>query len=434
MNIAFLLGERAVITLSEKIRNEQAFDSRAEPFLLLQLLSKHNPHNNYYVIDCVGYLNKYTKEQYIKDFPNQNVFFPVNPYAERIKALGLEENLQCTTMSKEAKEILDEMVDYLVNEIKLDYGISFYTYNNQGIPGITRKKTKPEEFARLRISDARSKYGVYFLNESNLPYITYVVDMRYIKNSATLCNTPKAIAGFKNGEITINTINGTTYEHYKNKDFTDKTIPMRYVYTDTLLSTMLDPEELKKDYEKDIKLITFFNQQSDGIDRMQFLVDFGLFKEFNKEELQVYSNLKRIKKTDDDYDLNGHSTQFTVPHDKMIELMQRSKYTLIVPTYLEFTEMSAKPWENMFTQTIPFMVDDKYGSKEWRDIHNMPEFFFVKDVHDLRRKIEILESCPKTKQLYINQMKTKISEIISGRLLNEALNNLVQEFILDKRE
>lgn len=434
MNVAFLLGERAVITLSEKTRNEQAFDSRAEPFLLLQLLSKHNPQNNYYVIDYVGYLNKYTKEQYIKDFPNQNVFFTVNPYVERIKALGLEENLQCTTMSKEAKAILDEMVDYLINEIKLEYGISFYTYNNQGIPGITRKKTKPEEFARLRISDARSKYGVYFLNESKLPYITYVVDMRYIKSGTTIVNQPKVIAGFKNGEVIINSINGTTYEHYKNKDFSDKIIPMRYVYTDTLLSTMLDPEELKKTYEKDIKLITFFNQQSYGIDRMQFLVDFGLFEEFTQEELQVYSNLKRINKTDDNYNLNGHSTKHTVSHSEMIKLMQRSRYTLIVPTYVDFTEMSAKPWENMFTQTIPFMIDDKYGSEEWRRIHNMPEFFFVKDSKELREKIELLENSPTLRNCYIEQMKTKISEIISGRLLNAALHNLVDEFILNKRD
>lgn len=434
MNVAFLLGERAVITLSERTRNEQAFDSRAEPFLLLQLLSKHNPQNNYYVIDYVGYLNKYTKEQYIKDFPNQNVFFPVNEYADKIKNLGLEEHLHRSTMSKEAEAILDEMVDYLANEVKLEYGISFYTFNYQGIPGVTRKKTKPEEFCKLRICDSRSKYAIYFLNKTNLPYITYVVDMRYIKGSNTLFNMPKAIAGFKNGEVTITSINGTTYEHYKNNDYSDKIVPMRYVYTDTLLSTMLDPEELKKEHEKDIKLITFFNQQTDGIDRMKFLVDFGLFKEFTKDELQVYSNLKRLKKTDDDYDLNGHSTQFTVPHDKMIELMQRSKYTLIVPTYSEFTEMSAKPWENMYTGTIPFMIDDKYGSEEWRKIHNMPEFFFVKDVHELRRKIELLESCSETRQLYVEQMKTKISEIISGRLLNEALNNLVQEFILDKRE
>lgn len=435
MNVAFLLGERAVITLSEKTRNEQAFDSRAEPFLLLQLLSNHNPQNNYYVVDYVGYLNKYTKEQYIKDFPNQNVYFPVNPYVERIKALGpLKDNFQCTKMSKEAKEILDEMVDYLMNEIKLEYGISFYTFNKQGIPGISRKLTKPEELAKLRISDARSKYGVYFLNKSKLPYLTYLVDMRYIKKSTTLTTAPKVIAGFKNGIETITMIEDTTFEAYKNHVFIDHNIPIRYVYTDTLLTVgMLKDIDNKIPKEKDINLITFYNQQNLGIDRTQFLVDFGLFKEFNQEELKVYANLKRYNKVPEDYNINGHKTQLTVPYKEMIELMKRSKYTLIIPNDI-ITNTSSKPWENMFTGTIPFMADTntaRFGNKEWREMHKLPDFFFVKDAKELKEKINILENNKELYNYYRQYMKNTIDNILTGKPLVNAIDNIIQEYLLD---
>ena len=430
MNIAYMLGERAVITLSKDKRNKLAFDSRAEPFLLLQLLANNNPQNNYYVLDYVGHLKKYTEEQYIEDFPNKNVHFILNDIALRFDK-DYPGEFTKNIMTDSAKEELDRFVDYLQNELKIEYGISFYHFNFLGVPGVTRKKTKPEEFIKMRSCDGKCKFVIYYLNKTKLPYLVYTVDMRYIHGSNTLFVPPKVIAGFKNGTKTLPMIKDNSLESYRDSVFVKHEVPLKYVYTDTLLTVgMLKDMDNKIPEEKDIKLITFYNQQNQGIDRTQFLIDFGLFKEFNQEELKVYADLKRYKKVPEDYDINGHKTKLTVPYEEMISLMKRSKYTLIVPNDT-FTNTSSKPWENMFTGTIPFMVDTHFGDKEWRKIHKIPDFFFVKDAKELKERIEILENNKDLYNQYRQYMKETIDNILTGKPLLNEMDNAIQEYLLD---
>lgn len=426
-NVAFLLGERASIILSENERNRRAYNGQLEPFLLLKVLANNNPQNNYIVIDEVAYLQRYTIEMYNKDFPHGNVYFPVNEFAKRIKK-DKEAIFERDTLNEKAQKILDEMMIYL-KSFNIEYGISFCTYNYQGVPGVSRKTRNPNEFCKLRVCDARAKYGIYFLNQTKLPYITYTVDMRFIKGSGTLLIPPKAIIGFDNKMLTLTFNKDNTIESIKKCETIDYDVPMVYASTDTLMITKFDKEDLDNNYMKNKKLITFLNQQAGGLDRMKFLEDFGLFEKFTPNELDIYANYGKTNKTDKDYNLNGHVTKDTVGHKEMIELMKESKYTLIVPTYDGLTPMSAKPWENMYTQTIPFMVRNKYGADYWREEHTIPNFFFVSDAKELKEKIEILEKAPLTYDRILEYFKIILERKVTGEELNEKINNIINTYI-----
>lgn len=384
-NVAYLLPYGALY-IHERRRVKKGHLSATENIAVLSNLSKNNPQNNYYVIGKVD--KKGVEQEYIDElFPNKNVFFTVQDNFLINGNLGFFGR----DYNEKAYEILDKMVDYFTNTVKLDYGISISGFRKAMLPGITRKKTNIDE-TMYCLCDcvSASCYALYLVNKTNLPYIIWSNDTRHMNSvSNTLTNPEKHIVGFKNGKIKIK--HHVSLEKEEWNIIKETEVESTYGYMDYL--TIVAPyfqnyNREKIDFQSKKDLVLYLNPCPE-YDRLSVVNKYILSQEF-PVDVKIYGDwFKKYPELKSIDAFKGKKDQY-----ETYEILEKAKYNFIVPSHTKdegITALSTRFWETIWFGVIPF-IHKGYGASWWKNIHHIPNYLWVNSPEELVEKIEELEN------------------------------------------
>lgn len=419
MNIAYLSGNMGGLELSSSSRNKKAYNGKQETFTLLTSLANNNPQNKYLVYHrCGGYKKYIESGQYEKDFPHKNVYFVANECVPT----PIEKMNKDGSIHKDLSEAFDKIIK-MTNELGgIDFGISFCTFRDQGIPGTIRKRRDPNSYAKLLVSGMICCYSLFVSEYYKFDYISFVVDMRFIENkSSSYTNPPKCIFGLLNGEMELKLIRNFNKESYINQDFVTHKVDM--VYDGTELISLASPESIIDNSDIDINNKSGFrvyaNQHpSSSFDKLKSIKEFT-----NGLDVKVYG---KFDKNNSYYDENVFEM---LDRESMFNDMKNLKYTFIPINDSIGTPTSLKFWECSHMKVIPFM-DDRYGSDDWRKYHKIPAFLFVKNNDELQERVKFLEENPDSYKELINYNFSLLKDdYYSGKYLSERVHECIDKYI-----
>ena len=419
MNIAYLSGNMGGLELSSSSRNKKAYNGKQETFTLLTSLANNNPQNKYLVYHrCGGYKKYIGSGQYEKDFPHKNVYFVANECVPT----PIEKMNKDGSIHKDLSEAFDKIIK-MTNELGgIDFGISFCTFRDQGIPGTIRKRRDPNSYAKLLVSGMICCYSLFVSEYYKFNYISFVVDMRFIENkSSSYTNPPKCIFGLSNGKMELKLIRNFDKESYINQDFVTHKVDM--VYDGTELISLASPESIIDNSDIDINNKSGFrvyaNQHpSSSFDKLKSIKEFT-----NGLDVKVYG---KFDKNNSYYDENVFEM---LDRESMFNDMKNLKYTFIPINDSIGTPTSLKFWECSHMKVIPFM-DDRYGSNDWRKYHKIPAFLFVKNNDELKERVKFLEENPDSYKELINYNFSLLKDdYYSGKYLSERVHECIDRYI-----
>ena len=422
MNIAYLSGNMGGLELSSSSRNKKAYNGKQETFTLLSLLANNNPQNKYLVYHrCGGYKKYIESGQYEKDFPHKNVYFVANECVPT----PIEKMNKDGSIHKDLSEAFDRIIK-MTNELGgIDFGISFCTFKDQGIPGTIRKRRDPNSYAKLLVSGMICCYSLFVSEYYKFDYISFSVDMRFIENkSLSYTNPPKCIFGFLNREMDLELIKSFDKESYINKDFVTHKVDMIYDGADLL--SLASPESIIDNSDININnksgFTIYANQHSSSsFDRLKSIREFT-----NGIDIKIYGKFDKDSKY---YDNDIYNM---LDRESMFNDMKDLKYTFILINDENGTPTSSKFWECTHMKVIPFM-DDRYGSYDWRNYHKIPSFLFIKNNEELKEKIRFLEENPVFYKTLVNYNSSLIKyDYYNGKYLSDKINNCINKYINKK--
>lgn len=446
MDIAFFTGCLGKLSLDKKFRDRNAYNSKAEPFYMLQILSNENPDSTIHVMSDVGRFDKYDEHQMDIDFPNKNVVFAMNELMDLHQFQSkTEENIRDVYKSMDKwTEFNESFIQVLIKYTKLmniTHGYSFNCMNDLVVPGRTRSVTNPEKMVRVLVCNSQEAYTVEWLTRTRLEYISVCVDQRYNINNHRYCdNLPKAVLSVvgEEKEIIVADRFKDDTSVFSLKSENRRAFKVQENDEEKLLLYGMDKSVLDYpfwDKKYGSKFVIFSNQVAGApFDRFSFLKnDFNLFDEFEiGKDFDFYSNMIG-KKFDGKIDKDIQSKMLpTLPQSDLYEALGKGYRYALLPPNSEYTAVTPKLLETILCGTIPFFIQNEKGhyvSDEYRMKLCLPSALGVKDAAHLREKIERLESNEVQRGLLIDHILKEIrsEKLIDGSIFADRLKSLSNE-------
>lgn len=423
MNIGFFVGEQVSFSLSERRRDQRAYNGADIPFLLLQALANNDPKNTYFVLmRCADY-EKYTNKQYRIDFPHMNVAFIANNYDLRHDGAFKPAMTAGKKMNPKTAIALQELEEELIELGGIDWFISCNMLRDTTIPGQSRLK-KAEEFSAGRISSNRNTMiGMYFVNKFKTPYFATATDDRFlVARAPSLTNAPKMIFGYEDKTLTYSLLEDLSYESYRDNKRIDYDVPVIYNGADVISLQSLTRGPIPK---KKSAIALYLNQHpASSYDRYACMKEYILDNEL-LTEVEIYGSWHDTHpQTKEDERFKGNLTR-----SEMMEDMKYKKYTFIIPSNEGITLASSKVWECLHTGVIPFLHKN-YGGKEWREFWKFPSWIWIESPEDLKNKIAHFEQNPEAyHKALVELLSHNKDEYYNGKFLSNQIKKEVAKFL-----
>ena len=421
MNI--LIGK---IGKSIKFKNLDLRTGGVSIIIFYSNLSRMFPEHNFYFGGPSG-LDKLTEAEYLKLFPNKNVFSAYTKGAKTDTDAG-----EYGDSYKSAVKFFKE------NNITIDFALlmSGMCSSNANIPDFVPKADGSKRRFLAWTVNYAAPY-LYTLNELGCPFYMISEDARYITaNAGDLYNHEKLVFSQINGTF-------TTLPRIKSKtDFSRARVNVPVVYSGCEKIFMGGCAKNWRDN------IDFERKLNSTGDRLIILSNGHGLKKINtgagtnNERLSMYkkyvidnlanteyANTKIYGKWDDETYENYPS----IINKPMIELQNEiadARYTFIYSIAPGF--VTVKPMEMIMQGLIPFIHPDYdiYG------LLNIPEYCYIKDEQDLINKMRELDSNPdKYKEVFDACMDCVNEKDLDGsNVINFIMGRIYQDFGIDYKD
>lgn len=386
-------------------------------------LSRMFPEHNFYFGGPSG-LDKLTEDEYLKLFPNKNVFSAYSKISDTDTDAG-EYGINYMSPVKFFKE----------NNINIDFALlmSGMCSSNANIPDFVPKADgSKRRFLAWTINYA-APY-LYTLNELGCPFYMISEDARYITaNAGDLYNHEKLVFSQINGTF-------TTLPRIKSKtNFNRARVNVPVVYSGCEKIFMAG---CSKDWRNNIDFERKLNSTGD---RLIILSNGHGIKKINtgagtnNERLSMYKKYVIDNLTDTEYantkiygkwDDETYANYPSIINKPMIELQDEiadARYTFIYSIAPGF--VTVKPMEMIMQGLIPFIHPDY-------DIYNLldiPEYCYIKDEQDLINKMRELDNDPiKYKEVFDACMNCVKQEDLDGSaVINFIMGRIYQDFNME---
>jgi hypothetical protein len=388
-------------------------------------LSRMFPEHNFY-FGGPSQLEKLTKAEYNKLFPNGNVF---SAYTRAFDNKNREDEYDFGDDFKSPVKFFKE------NNITIDFALlmSGMCSSNANIPDFVPKGDgSKRKFLAWTVNYA-APY-LYTLNELGCPFYMISEDARYITaNAGDLYNHEKLVFSQINGTF-------TTLPRIKSKtDFSRSRVNVPVIYSGCEKIFMAG---CSKDWRSNIDFDRKLNSTGDrlivlsnghGIKKINTGAGtnnerLSMYKKYVIDNLKdtEYANTKIYGKWDDETYENYPS----IINRPMIELQDEiadARYTFIYSIAPGF--VTVKPMEMIMQGLIPFIHPDYdiYG------LLDIPEYCYIKDEQDLINKMRELDNDPvKYKEVFDACMNCVKQEDLNGSaVINTIMGRIYQDFGLD---
>lgn len=365
--------------------------------LLFKTLINKNPNIKFYLISKTS-LDNLSEIELNKIFPQKNV---------EIVWKNFEKKLY------ENKEYLYVFDYFKRNNCKLNGALLYNGISGtSNIPDKILQLDDSEKFTKpLSVFRKYSAPLIYYLNESNIKWLSLVPDPRYFPiEGRDLMNMPvKTLSQWNGSKETKSLLGYDTIERKVNR--------LEATYDHIEKVNLIEKSKLKFNLneKRGDKLVIILNEggvlNKSGIKRGPLLDEWILNN--NMKNVEIYGQWKTEKYKND--------PRFKGPlhMDKFPELFKRLKYTFIIPIEKEWT--TSKIWEMIHVGVIPFL-HPYYDSQ--KNIENLPEFLRLKTPSDLIKKIKYLENNNDKYVKLFNLLQDLLKpEYFSGDFLNDIIIN-----------
>ena len=388
-------------------------------------LSRMFPEHNFY-FGGPSQLDKLTKAEYNKLFPNGNVF---SAYTRSFVNKSREDEYDFGDDYKSPVKFFKE------NNITIDFALlmSGMCSSNANIPNFVPKGDgSKRKFLAWTVNYA-APY-LYTLNELGCPFYMISEDARYITaNAGDLYNHEKLVFSQINGTF-------TTLPRIKSKtDFSRSRVDVPVIYSGCEKIFMAG---CSKDWRSNIDFDRKLNSTGDrlivlsnghGIKKINTGAGtnnerLSMYKKYVIDNLKdtEYANTKIYGKWDDETYENYPS----IINRPMIELKDEiadARYTFIYSIAPGF--ITVKPMEMIMQGLIPFIHPDY-------DIYNLldiPEYCYIKDEQDLLNKMRELDNDPvKYKEIFDACMNCVKQEDLDGSaIINFIMGRIYKDMDLE---
>lgn len=474
-----IFGGCQVLYLEQKKINERTYNGSQLNYDMVVSLANNNPDTKFFVLS--GCLSARTNDKVIdrKRIENQELLKSIFKYYSTNKE---ESNIEFivenefrfekgdTADPKKLKIKLDGLVSAL-QKTGIDYGVMKGGFFNGHIPFLTPKISKtlgqfdengnPIMSSKAATCENNIIYSMYVLNNLKgkdgkpLKYITINDDDQFCglrcKQNINLNVVIPEVAN-------INMYNGfNEYNLYEELDpyvidetnkglreFKHYKVPV--IFKQGMDTILLKSDSMKSLNKVDIKekngLFMYMNFREHDNIRYDRFKDFILLNDLNCD-VKLWTNLKDFKNSE--IRKNGilNPKQYDISHGiaghkETMEELCKAKYTLCISVF-KTQQCIGRFWEAVYCGVIPFVqretdengeLIDGIGSKEWKEMYNIPDFLFVKNGKELAEKIEILEN---NNSLYEETLKNITSllkdEYIDKNQINKIIQEVVEEYV-----
>ena len=412
MNI--LIGK---IGKSIKFKNLDLRKGGDSIIIFYSTLSRMFPEHNFY-FGGPNALDKLTEAEYLKIFPNKNVFSAYR----RVDGPILGEDENGVIYSDDYKTPVNYFAE---NNITIDFALLMMGMcsSNANIPDFVPKKDGSKRKFLAWTLNYAAPY-LYTLNELGIPFYMIAEDARYITaNAGDLYNHEKLVFSQINGIF-------TTGARIKSKtDFTRKKVQVEAVYCGCEKIFMAGCDKNWRDHiDFERKLNTTGNRMivlSNGCGSKKINTGAGtqsdrlpMYKKYIMDGLAgtEYADTKIYGVWDPEiYD--EYPNIINIPMYDLQDEIADARYTLIYSIAPGF--VTIKPMEMIMQGLIPFIHPDY-------DIHrllNVPEYCYIKDEKDMLNKMRELDSNPELyKQVFNDCLDCIKPEHLDG---SEVVNNIM---------
>lgn len=388
MNIVFGKMGRAIY-FNRKRWGDGAGNSEAPIFI--SAIAKLNPQNNYFLIGKSDF-SRVSEEVRKEWFPHDNV-------------------IDCWEGFNGKFEDPTLWISKVLKDIKIDYGIIHGGMASLSIPNriycLDRKTGLPNGKLRSPLQSLVNYCSpiTYYLNESNIDWITITADGRYMPLPARdILNPEKISLGVREG----------TSQFKRMKSYDDQVTMVNHetklLYAGAEFQYLLDPQvQLNQDSPKTQKVALFFHQY-DNKKRIKTITD--IIDSFDENEIAVYGK----------WDREGSKYKGSLTYDGLQQTLPHVKYTFCYPIIPG--DISTKWVEAAVHGIIPFFHESYDSDRLLVKYHGIPEWLYVKDGAEMKKKIDFLES---NSHAY-NKMFNIITETVkdprhkTGELFNGIIN------------
>lgn len=422
MNI--LIGK---IGKSIKFKNLDLRKGGDSIIIFYSTLSRMFPEHNFY-FGGPNALDKLTDAEYLKIFPNKNVFSAYR----RIDGPILSEDENGVNYSDDYKTPLKYFAE---NNITIDFALLMMGMcsSNANIPDFVPKQDGSKRRFLAWTVNYAAPY-LHTLNELGCPFYMIAEDARYITaNAGDLYNHEKLVFSQINGIF-------TTGRRIKSKtDFSRSTVNVEAVYCGCEKIFMAGCDRNWKDHiDFDRKLNSTGNRMivlSNGCGSKKINSGAGtqsdrlpMYKKYIMDGLAdtEYADTKIYGVWDQEiYD--EYPNIINVPMYDLGEEIADARYTLIYSISPGF--VTIKPMEMIMQGLIPFIHPDY-------DIHrllNVPEYCYIKDEKDMVNKMRELDANPDLYKKLFDECQACIKpEYLDGsEVVNNIMGRIYKEMNLD---
>ena len=425
MNI--LIGK---IGKSIKFKNLDLRKGGDSIIIFYSTLSRMFPEHNFY-FGGPNALDKLTETEYLKIFPNKNVF---SAY-QRIDGPILGEDENGVIYSDDYKTPVKYFID---NNIKIDFALLMMGMcsSNANIPDFVPKKDGSKRRFLAWTVNYAAPY-LYTLNELGCPFYMISEDARYITaNAGDLYNHEKLVFSQINGTFkTLPRVNSKTDIDFAKRTRVD--VPVVYSGCEKIFMAGCDKNWRSHiDFDRKLnstgnKLIVLSNGH--GMKKINSGAGTGcerlpMYKKYIIDALAgtEYADTKIYGVWDDE----TYSKYPNIINRPMIELKDEiadARYTFIYSIAPGF--VTVKPMEMIMQGLIPFIHPDYDIYK----LLNIPEYCYIKDEQDLINKMRELDNDPiKYKEIFDACMNCVKQEDLDGSaIVNTIMGRIYQDFDME---
>lgn len=381
--------------------NWKAGAGNNEAPLLFSAIAKLNPKNTYYLIGKSDF-GRVSEEIKAEWFPHGNLVDVWDGWSV----------------------LRPDPTTYIWNKLKdinIDYGIIHGGMVSLSIPNkiyCIDRKNKGQVTDKFRSPLASLVNYVspitYYLNESKIDWLTITSDGRYMPMEARdLINVEKISLGVREGLATVNRMK--SYE--EQTTMVEHKVDLRYASSE--FQYLLDSKwnKFRQHEKKTVKVGLFFHQYDDKkrIAAIKEIVD-----AFDEDEVAVYGK----------WNEEGPKYKGSIPFDELQTILPAVKYTFCYP--ITKGDISAKWVEAVTNGIIPFFHKTYDEDRLLTKYHKIPEWLWVKDVEDMKAKIQFLEEQPVQYARMKNMLISAISGFTTGAHFINSINRAVNDMKKNK--
>lgn len=415
-----------------KFRDWSIQGSESSPIIFYSTISKLNPNCNFYLIGKSS-INKLTKIEYDKLFPNNNV---INCYQNETQIIK-KHNISNDEKYKIPYLFLKD------NNVNVDAALIFSGFSSpsSNIPNAVLKVNVGVD-GKIYATPlmAFKNYAaniIYTLNETQAPLYLISEDPRHkIINAKELVNNEKTVFSQENSIQKV--LRFKDYDTFYRTDVQERKhfdIKIEYYHTEKIFlmgekNDWRKRIDINKKINSDLKFNIICNGHGFGKRnnyedpvlcdlanaRYPFIEEYV----FNSmKDCDFYDNIKVYGKWSDE--LHERDNRFIKkPLKDMKFELTNTKYTLINSIYPGF--VTIKPFEMIMWGIIPFLHPDYDKNK----LLNFPEYLYIKNPKDLLNKINELENDQEKYIMLLNECLDLIKpEYLDGTFLNNLIMNKI---------